>query len=654
MYLFGGYDGRVRKNDLVCLDMGTFEWKVVETSGKRPTGRCNFSASVVNNCLYVFAGHSGAATTSDLYELNFDTSHWNQIEWTGEGPSKRLGHTSMGIQGSLYVFAGTSANHFSNELFQYDIERRRWNLMKSTGNKPKRRCYHAAVVVEHGPSVAGVPPGYSMYVFGGSTSSKTAEFKGDDHLYEFRFARKWPPCMLRRDLFSLLDNQTLADVIFLTDPDGIPFYCNRLIIQVRCPALLETIDMVGKDCKGIELKNKKKLPKRDRKTERSTRSPSFLSKEKAFYSNKVIVALPNIKADVFEEFICFIYTSQVSDAVSLTPGICIKKSEKDLPLEDLFDLLLVSVEFKLQELRVLVENKIISLISLNSVVDILKFNSKLKERRRFRKRDKKTESLDDSAFVSPSESIKECCINFILKNYTEVIKQAEFETVPAQLLVTIMRLSTEPGNAVVDTLGMNHYDPNNDCEQKFLDDMASLRNDESSFNFFFRVRGVIMGAHIEILASRSDFFQGVVKDEIRRAVKKNSRQEPMEVIIGSVIPTPKAFSDFLDFMYFGTTDIPPESAVYLLNAPGYYGLHNERLRLLCTSNMIQNINENNLLDVLQAADDVQANQLKEFILKTLVRKFTPVIKNNFDQVRSLKKALLLDIIVALADNEQTK
>lgn len=118
-------------------------------------------------------------------------------------------------------------------------------------------------------------------------------------------------------------------------------------------------------------------------------------------------------------------------------------------------------------------------------------------------------------------------------------------------------------------------------------------------------------------------------------------------------------------LVIGRADIPPDEAVYLLTASGYYGLTNDRLKILCSKQIIQKLNRyaligyrrcrdtytnlrENLLRVLEAASDVGAKQLKDFVLAEVVKDFVHLMRTKADQVSQLPKSLLIDIMSALA------
>jgi len=619
MYVFGGYDGSARLNDIVRLDLESLKWTIVETTGKPPSSRCNFSSSVVGNCMYIFAGHSGAATTSDLFEFNFDTGNWRQVDTLGESPPKRLGHSSVFHQGNLYIFGGTSANKLTNDLYCLNLTTREWRNLNASGEKPDRRAYHTALV----------PDGESkfMYLFGGSPASNTEGRYSPEQavMYRFRFEKAYPEETLSSDMAKLLGMKLLTDVTFQVGKKATSFHAHGLVLGNRCPALSRSLDKKGKKKGG------KKGKKEGKDKKEGTAMQVVVSS-----SGKTEITLPDVEPAVFEELLYFIYTGEVTDNISFS---LLAASSSSVPtaggsspasggtesfkLEQVFALMSLAIEYELPRLIALCERKLRSMVSLQSVIAAMKLN----------------EPKPGKVISAP---LKEFCITFILKQYTDVIAQEAFTSLDPTVLVEIMRLNqqsqSDPSilDAKLKKIGPVEIPPNSLAE-----DLGKLRKEEKTYDVFFSVRKKKKGAHLVILAARCEYFQAFVRSG------DHQKEGPSEVVIGSIIPTPEAFDCFLDYLYTGKTDIPGECAVYLMTTPGFYGLTNGRLRAVCSSNLIPNVNQDNLLKILDAANDVKAEQLKEYLLKELVKIYKFIIESKLEEVRELPKSLLVDIMVAV-------
>jgi len=626
MYVFGGYDGSARLNDIFCFDFENKTWRMVETSGKPPSSRCNFSSSVVGNCMYIFAGHSGAATTSDLYEFNFETCHWRQVETMGDAPPKRLGHTSVYNHGNLYIFGGTSANKLTNDLYCLNLGTREWTNLNTTGDKPERRAYHTAVVADGGSKY--------MFVFGGSTASNT-EYEGryspeQAVIYQYRFEKSYPEESLSYDMGKLLERKILTDVTFSVGKKATQFNAHGLILANRCPSLNNLVEKAHK---------KKKSKKKDKK-DRSSTSGQVTT------AGANDVTLPDVEPAVFEELLYFIYTGEVTNNISFsllapssaspapvptnTSNSSTPTSPESFTLDQVFHLMSLAIEHELPRLIALCERKIRSMVSLQTVIAALKLNEPA--------------GKDGKPAKVISASLKEYCIAFILKQYQEVITQEAFTSLDPTVLVEIMRLNqmSQVDPSVLDSK-FKKIGPVEVPLNSLAEDLGKLRKEEKTFDIFFNVRKKKRGAHLVILAARCEYFQGLVRSG------QIHKEEPSDVVIGTIIPTPEAYDCFLDYLYTGNTNIPGECAVYLMTTPGFYGLTNDRLRAVCSSNLIPNITQDNLLKILNAANDVKAEQLKEYLLRELVKIYKFLVETKIDEIRNLPKSLLVDIMIAEAN-----
>merc|ERR1712093_497929 len=71
IFLFGGYDGKGRSNDLYILDTAELKWLHPAECENAPAGRQRHSAALVGSKkLYIFGGFDGNKWLSDLYVLD--------------------------------------------------------------------------------------------------------------------------------------------------------------------------------------------------------------------------------------------------------------------------------------------------------------------------------------------------------------------------------------------------------------------------------------------------------------------------------------------------------------------------------------------------------------------------------------------------------
>jgi Ras-related protein Rab-1A len=109
VYVFGGCnDAEVEQ-----LDVATWSWKPVRTSGTPPAVRRYHSFDLVGNRIFCFAGQSATAI-EDLYVL--DTTAWRWQRPLYEGQLSIRGHSSAVLGDKLLIFGGIRSNKKKEEM----------------------------------------------------------------------------------------------------------------------------------------------------------------------------------------------------------------------------------------------------------------------------------------------------------------------------------------------------------------------------------------------------------------------------------------------------------------------------------------------------------------------------------------------------------
>lgn len=98
--------------------------------------------------------------------------------------------------------------------------------------------------------------------------------------------------------------------------------------------------------------------------------------------------------------------------------------------------------------------------------------------------------------------------------------------------------------------------------------------------------------------------------------------------------------------------MPPEDSLYLFSAPYFYGFTNNRLHAFCKQNLEMNVTFENVIQILEAADKMQAADMKKYALDLIVHHFVKVAK--LPRLKVLSKELILDVLLALADDMDSK
>lgn len=98
----------------------------------------------------------------------------------------------------------------------------------------------------------------------------------------------------------------------------------------------------------------------------------------------------------------------------------------------------------------------------------------------------------------------------------------------------------------------------------------------------------------------------------------------MQIQIGETIPSLEAFHSLLRYIYYADISMPPEDSLYLFTAPSFYGFTNNRLQAFCKQNLETNVTSENVIEILEAADRMQAADMKKYALNLIVHHFSKV------------------------------
>jgi hypothetical protein len=100
--------GKPLPPDLLCLDIETSTWSIVDFHGTQPSGR-NFHTMVYyDNSLYIFGGKSHGYQ-NDLHQFSLVTNTWTKLGLDRKTrPARRYGHTAVVHNDSMYILGGIS------------------------------------------------------------------------------------------------------------------------------------------------------------------------------------------------------------------------------------------------------------------------------------------------------------------------------------------------------------------------------------------------------------------------------------------------------------------------------------------------------------------------------------------------------------------
>ena len=122
-------------------------WMPVTFASRSPGSRVFPSAVVHGDSLYIFGGHDGGVYRNDLLVFNLETRVWLlDLELTGGGPSPRDAHAAVVHDEWMYVFGGYDSKRYLNDFHRFHFDDLAWSSVPVGGGAPSPRGGHTAVV----------------------------------------------------------------------------------------------------------------------------------------------------------------------------------------------------------------------------------------------------------------------------------------------------------------------------------------------------------------------------------------------------------------------------------------------------------------------------------------------------------------------------
>ncbi|XP_071449144.1 leucine-zipper-like transcriptional regulator 1 [Hetaerina americana] len=613
LWIFAGYDGNARLNDMwtISLQGDSRTWEEVAQNGDCPPTCCNFPVAVARESMFVFSGQSGAKITNSLFQFHFKEKRWicisteHILRGAPPPPARRYGHTMVAFDRHLYVFGGAADSTLANDLHCYDLDTQTWSIIQpAPGSKvPTGRIFHDATVI-----------GDAMYIFGGTIDGNIR----NGELYHFQFSC-YPKCTLHEDFGKLLESRQFCDVEFVvgSEEDGGE--------EVKIPAHMA---MVAARSQWLHSRIRQAREARDKHLETLFGTTQVQFKDIPLLEVKLNDAVP----EAFEMVLNYIYTDRIDPT---------KKGED--PVSNRFVLLMMdvyrlAVQFHMRRLEQLCVQYLESKINRKNVLEALRNASQLK-----------------------LLFIKEMILRFVVKesNYNHIVMSTEFESLDRHLMVEIIRqrqmLQVRPmmepsfevaGDAMptfhtkmtaVDEKMKNWWN----CTTLEQDMEAFLKSNGREFcDITLMLDGIPIPAHKAILAARCSYFEAMFRSFM-------PEDNIVHIQIGEMIPSRQSFDSLLRYIYYADVNMPPEDSLYLFSAPYFYGFTNNRLQAFCKQNLEMNVTFENVIQILEAANRIQALDMKKHALGLIVHHFPKVAK--LPKFLSLSRELLLDILGAIAD-----
>lgn len=111
-----------------------------------PDPRTDHSIIIHGEHLYVFGGYDGQRRFNDVYSFEIANSTWKKVEVDYEqAPEGRFGHSAAENKDRMIVFGGWNGHETLNEVWSYSIYLARWSLIVTSGYISPRYRHSATI-----------------------------------------------------------------------------------------------------------------------------------------------------------------------------------------------------------------------------------------------------------------------------------------------------------------------------------------------------------------------------------------------------------------------------------------------------------------------------------------------------------------------------
>ena len=127
LYFFGGYQRKKGNyfNDLFYFDLDHNKWTGIFCKGEGPCPRTDHTAVLYDGSMYVFGGYDGKARYNDLWKCTLKNQQykWKQIHASGSQPLNRFGHAAVVCQNSMFIIGGWNGHDTMDDIYQYSFRK---------------------------------------------------------------------------------------------------------------------------------------------------------------------------------------------------------------------------------------------------------------------------------------------------------------------------------------------------------------------------------------------------------------------------------------------------------------------------------------------------------------------------------------------------
>ena len=221
---------------------------------------------------------------------------------TGEDPSARVSTTGCLIDSKIYYFGGYDGVQWMNDVHVFDIDSNRWSKVQTFGYKPRPRCRHTANIVKG-----------QLYIFGGND----CELSFND-IWMLSIGVQVPEPTLMKDMISMLENGTFADVVFVLGDTR--FKAHKCLLAARCSFFASMFSHQMRE------------------------------------AQESIITVQDIAPYTFKKLLEFVYTDKISAFETADQAI---------------DILVAANKYGLDRLKRLCEKYLVGIIDLDNVIELL-------------------------------------------------------------------------------------------------------------------------------------------------------------------------------------------------------------------------------------------------------------------------------------------
>lgn len=445
LYIFGGYNGNNRVADFHKFNFKTSKWTQITTSGAGPSARDRHVVVSWNDKIYIFAGYDGSNRVNDFWQYDTQLEEWSVVDsLPGQAPTPRHSHSGVEYDGSMYIFGGYDGNYRS-DFHRHIFSQRKWISLAVKGALPKARYRTSAAAYKNLMLVVGghdgakhlndfwqlnfetlewsivettgqVPPpsprdshtavicNDAMYLFGGSTANARND------LYSFSFeTNQWSevrpassagqaacePCPRFCHSCQVHDNSLYVFGGYDGHQRLNDFWQFKLptVVNIAIPQSSLISDL------------------RSFLNEERLSDVTFIVEGKPIYAHKMLCMRCSYFQTVFETqpHEKTITINSVSYRAFLALLEYLYTDRIDLGLDTAMDLFVAADQFGVERLKKICEKNILGSINVDSVAAILQ-----------------------RADEHKSYSLRQSCMEFILRNFDAVTKTPAFEEMGRQ------------------------------------------------------------------------------------------------------------------------------------------------------------------------------------------------------------------------------